>query len=74
MLCAVCMKSLKKQKVGRCENPGNETFNFQISWEHNLVLKGRGQSRIPNRDLTPRNVDVVYNTHTFKRNLPSLYV
>lgn len=54
--------------------PGTETFNFQIIWEYNLVLKRRGQSRTPNRDVTPGNVEVVYNTPTFKRNLPSLYV
>lgn len=64
----------KKQKVGRCGNPGTEKLNFQISWEHNLVLKGKGQSRTTNRDLTPRNVRVVCNTHTFKRNLPPLYM
>jgi len=60
-----------KHKVDRCENPGAETFNFQISCEYNLILKGRGESRTPN--LTPRNAEVVYNTHTFKRNLTSLY-
>lgn len=64
----------KRQKGGRYEDPGTETFNFQIGWERNLVFKGRGQPRTPNRDLTPRNVEVVCNTDTFKRNLPPVCI